>query len=113
MIFVIFFSELLVFSELKSKWVIPSRKTSDLLIRSFIMSNLSELLMVALLSWATRVIRSQALICPERSKRIALSGSLKWLILSKWANEQMSDEQMSEFPTLHLAIAVASQLNLL
>ena len=89
------------------------KKQAILSLVFFIMSNLSELLMVALLSWATRVIRSQALICPERSKRIALSGSLKWLIVSKWANEQMSDEQMSEFPTLQLAIAVASQLNLL
>ena len=62
-------------------------KTSDLLIHSFIMCNLSKSLMVALLSWVTWAIRSQSLICPERSEQIVHSCSSKWT-MSKWANEQ-------------------------
>ena len=53
---------------------------------SFVMSDLSDLLMVALLTWA---IHSQSLICPER---IAHSHSFDLSDLSKWV--------MSEFPTL-------------
>ena len=56
--------------------------------RSFAMSDLSNLLMVAHLSWAIWAIRSQSLICPERSEQIAHSRSLKWAILNKWANTQ-------------------------
>ena len=43
-------------------------------------------LTVALLSWATWAIRSQLLICPERSERIAHCCSLKWAILSEGEN---------------------------
>ena len=49
--------------------------------RSFPLSNLSDSLTVAHLSWAIWANRSQSLIWFER-------------------NEQMSDEQMSEFPAL-------------
>ena len=62
---------------------------------SFVMSNLSNLLKVTLLSWATWAICLQHLICPEWSEQIAHDHSLKWAILSKWANEWMR-----EFPTL-------------
>ena len=58
------------------------KKTSDLLIHSFIMSPLSKSFTVALLSWVTWAICSQSLICPEQS-------------------EPMSDERMSKFPTLY------------
>ena len=61
---------------------------SDLLICSFIMSNLSNLLTVTHLSWAIWAIRSQSTICPERSER-------------------MSDERMSEFPTLRMSIHIS------
>ena len=65
------------------------KNPSALLIRSFIISDLSESLTVALFSWATRVICSQSLICPEKSERIAHSRSF-----------DLSDEQISKFPTL-------------
>ena len=58
---------------------------------SFVMSNLSNLLKVTLLSWATWAICLQHLICPEWSEQIAHDHSLKWAILSKWANEWMSE----------------------
>ena len=61
---------------------------SDLLICSFIMSNLSNLRTVTHLSWAIWAIRSQSTICPERSER-------------------MSDERMSEFPTLRMSIHIS------
>ena len=50
MILVNFFSESLVFCKRKSKSAICSKKFSNLLIRSFIMSDMRELLTVALLS---------------------------------------------------------------
>ena len=46
--------------------------------------------------WA---IRSQLLICPERSEQIAHSRSFD-LSDEQMSNEQMSDERLSEFPTL-------------
>ena len=81
------------------------------LIRSFIMSNLSESLTVAHLSWVTWAICSRWLIFLERAERFAHSRSfvlsnlsesltVAHLIWAKWANEQMSDEWMSEFPAL-------------
>ena len=102
------------------------KKTCNLLIRSIIMSDLSESLKVAHLSWATLVICSfvmsdisDLLICHERPEQFAHSHSFVLSNLSKsltvahlswanWANcsfdfseiEQMSDEQMSEFPAL-------------
>ena len=91
-------SESLVFCEQKSEWAICSQKTewfAHLLFydewpewiahsRSLVMSDLSDLLMVARLSWATWTIHSQLLICPERFERNAHSRSLKWVILSEW-----------------------------
>ena len=53
------------------------------------MSNLSSFLTVSHLSWAIWVYCSQVLIWSEW---------FEWM--SKWVNEQMSDERMSEFPTL-------------
>ena len=81
---------------------------------SFVMSDLSNLLTDALLTWATWAIRSQSLFWHERPEWFAHSRSfvlsdlselltvahLIWVI---WANNQMTDEQMSEFPTLGLA----------
>ena len=51
--------------------------------RSFVISDLSDSLTVAHLSWAAWVTRSQSLICLKR-------------------NEQMSELAMSEFPALLL-----------
>ena len=80
-----------------SEWAICSKKLSNLIIWSFIMSDLSELLTVAL--WHD---------CPEwlaHSRSFVLSNlsellTVAHLIWAFWANEQMSDEWMSEFPTL-------------
>ena len=82
-------SESLVYLWAKERMRDLLKKTSALLIRSFIISDLSESLTVALFSWATRVICSQSLICPEKSERIAHSRSF-----------DLSDEQISKFPTL-------------
>ena len=48
---------------------------SELLIHSFIMSDLSKLLSVAHLSWGTWAIRSRLIICLERPERFAHSRS--------------------------------------
>ena len=57
--------------------------------RSFLMSNLSDLLTVALLIWATWAIFSQSLICLERANQSKL---LIWFEqneqMSEWANFQ-------------------------
>ena len=58
---------------------------------SFVMSDLSDSLMVALLLWATWAICSQSLICLEWSEQIAYCCSFDFSDLSKWANEQMSE----------------------
>ena len=50
------------------------KKTSNLLIRSFIMSDLSNSLIVAHLSWAIWAICSQSLIWSERYERIPNPG---------------------------------------
>ena len=73
--------------------MIDSQKRSDSLICSFIMSDLSKLLTIALLSWATWAIWSTLLICPEQSEKITHSHSFVLSDLSKF-------ERMSEFPTL-------------
>ena len=57
------------------------------------MSNLSDSLMVARLTWATWAICSQSLICPEGSEQIAHSHSFD--LRTIWA-----EERMSEFSTL-------------
>ena len=62
----IFLSESLIFCEQKRKWAICSKKLSNSLICSFVLSFLSESLTFAHMSWATWVIRSQSLICPEQ-----------------------------------------------
>ena len=51
--------------------------------RSFIMTNLSESLTVAQLSWATWAIRSWSLICLERPERSLTFTHFSWAI---WAN---------------------------
>ena len=50
--------------------------------------------MVALLTWAAWVIRSQSLICPEQSEQMANSGSFDLSDLSKWANERWANERI-------------------
>ena len=45
-------------------------------------------------------IRSQSLICLEQSEQITHSHSFYLSEISKWANERVSNEQMSEFPAL-------------
>ena len=71
-----FLSESLVFAK---KWANErfAQKSSDLLIRSFLVSNLSDSLTVAHLSWAIWANRSQLLIWSEGSEQ-----------MSKWANSQ-------------------------
>ena len=75
---------------------------SELLIHSFPLSDLSESLMVAHLSWSTWALRSRLLISSEWPERFAhsrsfvlsdLSKSLKVAhsIWAKWANERMSE----------------------
>ena len=87
---------------------------SKSLIRSFIMSTLSESLTVAHLSWAIWAIRTWSLICLERPERFAHSRSFVLNDLSEsltvahlMRNEQMSDEQMREFPALLLVQVMA------
>ena len=57
------------------------------------MSDLSELLTVAHLSWATWAIRSQLLRCLERSERIPHSCSFDLSEMSEWANEWWANSQ--------------------
>ena len=81
------------------------QKTSDSRLHSFIMIDLSELLTVALLTWATWAIRSQLLICLEQYERIAHRRSFD---LSNWANERWANEripnpaQMTKFQNLNI-----------
>ena len=56
------------------------------------MSDLSDLLTVAHLSWVTWAIHSQSLICLERCERISHSSSFDL--------SEMSNERMSKFPAL-------------
>ena len=82
-----FLSKSLIFCEQKSEWEIRSeKKMSHSLIYhewperiangcSFVMSDLSDLLTVAHLTWATWAIGSQSLTCPEQSEQIAHSRS--------------------------------------
>ena len=82
----LFFAKELANNELMSDLL---KKTSDSLIYSFIMSDLSESLTFALLSLATWAIRSRSLFRPERfahSRSFDLS--------------DLSDERIGEFPTL-------------
>ena len=62
------------------------RKSSDSLICSFILSDLSKSLTVTHLSWVPWVIRSQSVICPERSERSLTVAHLIWAI---WVNERI------------------------
>ena len=86
--FQILLSKLLIFCEQKRKWVICSKKLCHSLIRSFVLSNLSESLTFAHLSWKTSVIRSESLICPVRPQRIAHICSFVLRNLSEWVNSQ-------------------------
>ena len=60
---------------------------------SFVMSDLSDSLTVALLIWVTWVIPSQSLICLQRSEQIAHSRSFRLSKMSKWANERWANKQ--------------------
>ena len=62
--------------------------------RSFPLSDLSELLMVAHFWWATWAIRSRSLICLERFERITHSCSFYLSEMSKWANERWANERI-------------------
>ena len=61
--------------------------------RSFFMIDLSDLLTVALLIWATWAIPSQLLICLERSEWIAHRRSFDMSNLSKWAMSEWENSQ--------------------
>ena len=81
-----------------SNLLICSLTMSNLSSHSFVMSNLSNLLTIAHLSWATWAISSLFLICPEQSEQMAQSCSLQWAIFfSKWAMSEWANEQI---PTL-------------
>ena len=56
---------------------------------SFVLSDLSDSLTVAHFLWATWAIRSQPLICLERSERIAHSCSFDLSKMGKWVNERI------------------------
>ena len=76
---------------------------------SFVMSDLSNSLIVTLLTWATWAIRSQLLICPERSEQIAHSHSLKWVIFSIWAMSERANSHPGgvhrrSFKLLHIPL---------
>ena len=85
---------------------------SEALICSFIMSNLSESLTVAHLSWATWAIRSQSLICLEgpegfaHSHSFVLSDLSKLLTVLNWFEriEQMIDERIPSLDILNQPI---------
>ena len=76
---------------------------SELLIRSFIMSDLSESLTVAHLSWATWAICSRLLICLEQPEHSLTVAHFPWAI---WANRSQSfmwfewNEQMNDSLTV-------------
>ena len=89
-----FLSESLVFCEKMNDWAILS-KNERLLIRSFLVSNLSDSLMVAHFLWATWVNRSWLLIFGERPEwfaHIALFWWATWEIPSH-RSEEMSDSE--------------------
>ena len=79
---------------------------------SFVMSDLSNSLIVTLLTWATWAIRSQLLICPERSEQIAHSAHLIWAIWAneQWANERWANERIlrPDFLALRMWFSLAS-----
>ena len=96
-----FLSESLVFCEQNSEWAIRSKKerfTHSLIYHerpeqiahgcSFIISDLSNSLTVAHLSWATLAICSQSLVSPEQSEWIAHSCSFDLSDLRELANSQ-------------------------
>ena len=88
-----FLSESLFFCK-KMRWAIRSKKQA---IHSFLVSDLSDSLTVAHLSWATWAICSQSLICLQRSEQIAHSLSFDLSEMSKeamseWANSQPWDK---------------------
>ena len=63
--------------------------------RSFVLSDLSDLLTVAHFLWATWAIRSRSLICLELSEQIAHSRSFDLSERSsEWANERWANEQI-------------------
>ena len=76
-----------------------AKKTSDLLIRSFIMSTLSEslTLLVAHLSWETWAIRSRLLICHERPERFTHSRSFVLGNLSESPSHSFELSDLSEY----------------
>ena len=103
-------SESLVFffkrSKMYKKYFFSQKNLSESLIRSLIMSDLSDSLTVAHLSWATWAIRSRSLFWHERPERFPRSHSfvlsdlsesltVAQLIWAIWANERMS-----KFPAL-------------
>ena len=65
------------FCERKSEWAICSRKRANCSHRSFVMSDLSKSLTVALLKKAMGAKRSHSLFCSEGPERFAHSHSLK------------------------------------
>ena len=73
--------------------------------QSFVMSNLSELLTVALLLRATRVINSQSFYFKERIEQIAHSCSIIWTILSKRVKREKANSQPQPQPLASATIA--------
>ena len=61
---------------------------------SFVLSHVSDSLTVAHFLWAAWAIRSQLLICLQRSERIAHSRSFDLSEMSEWVNERWANEQI-------------------
>ena len=76
---------------------------------SFVMSNLSDSLMVALLSWVTWAICSQSLIFPEQSERFTHSCSFVLSDLSKWAMSKWAKSQPCKNSAMPYVLACCKQ----
>ena len=98
-----FLSDWIVFCEWKSERAIRLWKRANLCCRAFVLSDLSESLIVTLFKRTTGVNRLQSLFCSEWHERFigfAHYRSLKksdWAVLSKRAKSKWAK---SEFPTL-------------
>ena len=93
-----FLSELLIFCNRKRKMSDSLKKTSNSLIRSFVLSDLSQSLTFAHLSWATWAIRS-----------FFLSDLSKWAN-DWWANEWWAKEQIPN-PRYHKCFTGKNYVN--
>ena len=80
-LFEFFWAKLLVFVSEREKWVIRSKKTSDSLICSIVLSDLSKSL--------------RSVFYPEQPEQNAHICSFVLSHLSEWANEWWANEQIT------------------